>query len=251
MAVAAIPRFRAGLDVSGAWVMLVLSMACAAEAAPSGQGPLVEARRFLAEGRQEDAAAVLDGWLRGHPDDPAALVERARAEFDAARSQDFYRRALRASPTGPTAPVALNGIAEFSLASGSPANAERLARQIVDGFPSSPQAPWATLLVGRARLVSGDAEGAIGEVQPLLDARDPVLRGAAVPVWAQACLAGGRAADAIPVLSAPAWASDAGILALLAEAYAATGQPARADEACARAADAREAFAANSLSGAR
>ncbi len=179
---------------------------------------LSDAERLIDTGRTAEAATMLQRFLDRDPDNPEALILMARATFDGAKSQEYYRRALNAAPEGPTAPRALIGIASFYFANGFYSNAHRLARQVVDSFPTASEAEEALLIIGRSMFASGHKSDAIETLQPLLSSNDGTIRHAATIVWAEASLAIGRYQPVADVLGDPGWRSDPYAMILLAQA---------------------------------
>jgi len=197
------------------------------------------ARKLVEEGRTAEAYRQLQAWIERVPDDPPALVLLGALEFDGARSQEYYRRAQQADPDGASASAALMGIANFYFANGFYNTAHRLAQQVVDAFPSSVEAPWAVLLIGRSLLATGQPGEAIAQLRPLLASPHADVHIAAMGVWAEACLAARRPRDVIRALADPGWEAFPYELSLLASAYRATGQATKAREIQVRATRAR------------
>ncbi len=209
---------------------------------------LSDAEQLIDSGRTGEAATMLQRFLDRNPDDPDALILMARATFDGAKSQEYYRRALDAAPEGPTAPRALMGIASFYFANGFYSNAHRLARQVVDGFPTAPEIEEALLIVGRSMFASGHKSDAIETLRPLLSSSDGTIRHAATIVWAEASLVIGQYQPVADVLGDPGWRSDPYAMILLAQASQRLGKTRDEQNARWRSTLARRAWYGETLS---
>ena len=187
-------------------------------------GPIDDARALISQGRIPEARQILLQLREQIARDPEIIVLLAQLEPDGARSQELYREALSLAPEEMTAPKAILGIADFYYARGFYANAHRMALQVVDVFPDSPLAPWASLLIGRCLDAAGQHDDAAETLRQLFTSHDADLRLAAAAAWARATLHSNQPREVIAAFAGTEWEGFPELQSLLSQAYRAAGQ---------------------------
>jgi soluble lytic murein transglycosylase len=147
-------------------------------------------RALFAAGRHADAAAALSPLARAAaPTGPLALyfLGRARLRGAPGSARDAFAELAARFPAAPEAADGLYLMADLDDDAGRDAQAAAGYRAVVDRHPSSPRASLASMRLGGASLLRGDAAGA-ARLWDGLRARTTETEG-----WAQATYWAGRA----------------------------------------------------------
>ncbi len=116
-----------------------------------------------ATGRGDESAALLDGLLDGHPQDPAApdaRLLRGRLALEAGRYDEALGRFAQVAASGELADDAAYWSARCALEQGRNREAAQALAQALERFPRSDLAATMTVDRAAALLRDGDADGA-------------------------------------------------------------------------------------------
>ncbi len=195
---------------------------------------LLDARRLLAGGRPQEAAALMNGVLSALPSCVPALEVMAEALLDSGRLDEAYS-ALRTALLGNEKPELLMNLGEVEVRRNNPNAAREAFRRAVDLDPRNDRA-WAATGLLAARL--GDTSGARDALDRALTLNGTLFE--ARVARAQLALADGDAAAALQHLQRALqvrpddpWASGWAGVAHLAAGNLAAAQP-RLEAAAAR-----------------
>ncbi len=158
--------------------------------------PLLRAAAALsASGQDEEAARLLRQWLKTAPNTPAVLADLAKLDLRANRLAEGQARLVALLAMLPDHPAALNNLAWTYQLRG-----DKRAREMAQRAYLKAPGPDSADTLGWILLGEGEAAAALPLLQQAGSARpsDPAVQ----YHWAAALRAGGRAAEAAPILQA-------------------------------------------------